>query len=117
MHAHLSSFGRRIESLRTRLQSLSSLRKLVGLQPGRDIAARQWTLIESQLGAAQQRLQARIQRASREHLPRSHEPREARKLNSVLGEVEMDLSRAFDFFDTYIDVLTQRQMHMPLAGT
>src|SRR5882724_8563106 len=107
MNADLSSFGRRIESLRTRLESLSSLRRLVGLHPGQDIAPRQWTLIESQLGAAQQRLLARIQRASREYLPRSYEPSEARKLNAVLGEVEMDLSRAFDFYDTFMDVLTQ----------
>ena len=38
-----------------------------------------------------------------------HEPRAARQLNAVLGEVELDLSRAFTFFDTYMDVLTQRR--------
>jgi hypothetical protein len=34
--------------------------------------------------------------------------RVAARLNAVLGELELDLTKAFTFFDTYADVLTQR---------
>jgi hypothetical protein len=35
----------------------------------------------------------------------------ARRLNGVLGEIELDLSRSFIFFDTYMDVLSQRHLN------
>ena len=99
----------RVESLRFRIHSLSSLRRLVALPPGCDVSERQWALLEPQLAAASGRLANRVRRAADWALPRIHEPRAARQLNAVLGEVELDLSRAFTFFDTYMDVLTQRR--------
>jgi hypothetical protein len=99
----------RVESLRFRIHSLTSLRRLVALPPACDLSERQWSLLEPQLAAAAARLATRVRRAVDRWLPRVHEPGAARPLNAALGEVELDLSRAFTFFDTYMDVLTQRR--------
>ena len=52
--------------------------------------------------------------AARMYLPHAHEIEAARKLNALLGDLELDLSTSFGFFDTYMDVLTQR--HAPKLG-
>jgi hypothetical protein len=100
---------RRAESLRFRINSLTSLRQLVALTPPTDISARQWSVIEPQLAAASARLTDRVRRAADALLPRAAEPEPARELVSALGRIELDLSTAFTFFDTYMDVLTQRR--------
>jgi hypothetical protein len=99
----------RVESLRFRIHSLTSLRRLVALPPACDLSERQWSVLEPQLAAAAARLSTRVRRAVDRWLPRVHEPGAARRLNAALGQVELDLSRAFTFFDTYMDVLTQRR--------
>lgn len=104
----------RMEGLRLRVEELSSLRTLVELPPGQDISRRQWTVIQSQLTVVQADLTARMKSGGRTYLPHAHEPRAARDLNALLGQVELDLARAYTFFDTYMDILTQR--HPPLLG-
>jgi hypothetical protein len=99
----------RAESLRFRIHSLSGLRRLVALPPACDLSERQWSLLEPQLAAAAARLSTRVRRATHRWLAHIHDRRAARRLNAVLGAVELDLARAFTFFDTYMDVLTQRR--------
>ncbi len=113
-HAHAHDLTGRYESALRRIGSLRSLRSLVGLPPERDITARQWEVIETQLAAAEERLSARVKAAGRAYLPTAHETGSARRLNAVLGELELDLSESFGFFDAYMDVLTQR--HAPVLG-
>lgn len=79
------------------------------LSPQVDIAERQWAVIEPQLVASSVRLSGRLRRASETLLPKSGDKRPARELNAALGQIELDMARAFTFFDTYMDVLTQRQ--------
>jgi hypothetical protein len=105
---------RRSRSLRTRIDALSGLRATVALRPESDITARQWRVLESQLASVSARLSARVTRGARAYLPAAHTPAGARALNALLGELELELSRAFEFFDTYMDVLTQR--HTPEMG-
>lgn len=102
-------FPNRIESLRARIGTLSSLRALVALPPDLDIAPQQWAVLEPRLAAAQARLLDRVNRAASAYLPTSDRPSQARRLNAVLGEIELEISTAFTFFDTYVDVLTQRR--------
>lgn len=108
------NFGKRIESARMRVKTLSSLRRLVSLPPEYDIADRQWSVLESQLSTTQTRILSRLKRGAGQYLPQIHNAQAARRLNTLLGEVELELSRAFTFFDTYMDVLTQR--HTPVLG-
>ena len=98
----------RAESLLFRIGSLSSLRRLVNLPPQQDISERQWAVLEPQLAAATARLSSRVKRATDQLLPHIDDGRATRRLNAALGQIELDLSRAFLFFDTYMDVLTQR---------
>jgi hypothetical protein len=105
---------RRVQSIQLQIESLTKLRKLVMLPEQADIASRQWAVIEPQLVASSVRLYARLRRASDALLPRAGEPKPARELNAALGQIELDMARAFTFFDTYMDVLTQR--HAPELG-
>ncbi len=114
MRTQSRDLERRYESAKQRIEALTSLRKRVSLPPEKDIRARQWHVIESQLQVAENRLLARLKSAARTYLPNAHELEPARKLNALLGDLELELSTAFGFFDTYMDVLTQR--HAPELG-
>jgi len=102
------NFRKRIDSIRLRIETLPALRKLVAIPPKYDITRRQWSLLESQLSSAAASLLSQLKRGAREYLPNVHNPEVARRLNVLLGKVELEMSRAFAFFDTYMDVLTQR---------
>ena len=105
---------RRVRSIRYRIESLSSLRTLVMLPVQSDLTKRQWAVIEPQLVASSARLSGRLRRASDALLAEAGQSGRARELNGALGQIELDMSRAFTFFDTYMDVLTQR--HAPELG-
>ena len=107
-------FPRRIESVRLRLSSLDSLRALVALKPEYDLTDRQWAALQSQLAAEKTHLLSKLKNGARKYLPMAKDPKSARSLNALLGEVELEMSRAFVLFDTYADVLTQR--HSPEIG-
>jgi hypothetical protein len=101
---------RRVASMQFWIDSLTSLRRLVDLPPAQDITARQWAVLEPQLAAAAARLSARLKDLAGRYLPAAlHHLAAARRLNGGLGRLEGELTRAFVFFDTYMDVLTQRR--------
>lgn len=108
------SLAQRVESLGIRIETLSSLKALVNLPADHDIRKRQWKVIESQLKVVEARLLSRLKRGGRAYLPQINKQIAARKLNNLLGEIELEMSKAFTFFDTYMDVLTQR--HTPELG-
>lgn len=114
MSIQSSDFPRRIESIRIRINSLDSLRRMVALSPAYDITGRQWSVLESQLAASKSRLLSKLKRGSRKYLPQIRDPRAAISFNALLGEIETEMARAFVLFDTYADVLTQR--HSPELG-
>ena len=108
------SFEHRVESAALRIGELASLRRVVALPQGSDITPHQWAALQLQLNAVEARLKTRLKRAADQHLGTVEELPSARRLNGALGAIEMELSRAFTFFDTYMDVLTQR--HTPGLG-
>src|SRR5215203_3220914 len=114
MQGRQDRLRRRVQSIGFRIDSLAKLRKLVVLSPATDIIDRQWAVIEPQLVASSVRLSSRLRRASETLLAKSGDNRPARELNGALGQIELDMGRAFTFFDTYMDVLTQR--HAPELG-
>jgi hypothetical protein len=75
---------------------------------------RQWVLLESQMTAVELDLLQQIKIAARNYLPHIHELGSRRQLNNSLGQMELNMSKAYAFFDTYMDVLTQR--HTPELG-
>lgn len=119
MSSRTDALRKRMESVKIRAKTLSSLRKLVSLPPEHDITDRQWSVLGAQLVTIQDRILTRLKRGAGEYLQQLHDRKTAEKLNSLLGEIELELSRAFSFFDTYMDVLTQRltpEMGPVLAG-
>jgi hypothetical protein len=114
MNSQFRNYQRRYEALKIKTETLSTLRRLVALPPEHDITKRQWSILESQLSAAEARIQSKLKRATKQYLPQVDDPQTARRLNAIYGEIEMELSRAFPFFDTYMDILTQR--HTPEIG-
>ena len=95
-------------SLRIRVESLSSLRKTVSLPAEHDIRERQWFVIESELKAVEIRLSRRLKRVTKEYLPQLNNQAAAVVFNGLLGEIELEMSKTYTVFDTFMDVLTQR---------
>lgn len=111
---HTKTLGRRIDSLRTRIEALSSLEELIKLPPKYDITKRQWKVLGAELKAVETKLLRRLKRGASVHLSKGYDRAAARALNAQLGEIELEMTKAFAFFDTFMDVLTQR--HTPELG-
>lgn len=104
-------FQGRIDSLRYRIDGLAELRRLIRLAPDSDISARQWAVLEPQLHEARNRISRRVKSASSSYYASGGTSGAASALTASLGRAEMDLARAYGFFDTYMDVITQRHSH------
>jgi hypothetical protein len=109
MRDYAKQLYRRVESLRLRIENLAALRVLVALPPELDISARQWNLLEAELKVIAARLLSPLNRGARAYLEQSQNRLAAQALNALLGKCELELSKAYTFFDTYMDVLTQRR--------
>ena len=99
---------KRVESLALRAQSLTNLRRMVALPTQRDINERQWEFLNEQLEAARNRILSKLKNGVTKYSGLAEGTASARKINSYLGEIEFELTKAFAFYDTYFDVLTQR---------
>jgi hypothetical protein len=97
-----------------KIRLLSSLRETVALGAEADITPAQWRAIEAPLAAAEHRLLSLLHRAGERELGRLHDLPARRRFNAFLGDVEVAVSRALTFFDTFVDILSQR--HLPEAG-
>lgn len=110
MRTAITSFKNRVSSLRLRIESLSKLRKSVALPEAHDISERQWFVIESELKAVEIRLMRRLKKVTKLYSPQTEKIDSARNFNESLGEIEIEMSKAYTFFDTYADLLTQRHL-------
>lgn len=108
------SLARKIDAQRLRIETLSSLRQLVSLPPHLDISRRQWQILEAELKATETRLIRRLKRGATAYLSQPQDITAARAMNSLLGELELEMTKSFTFFDTFMDILTQR--HTPELG-
>lgn len=97
-------FKRRALALRKRIESLTGLRELVGLNIATDLTADEWASVNAPLATLRDRLLAKLPEASND----------ARAANARLGDLELEAARAFSLFDTFMDILTQR--HSPALG-
>ncbi|WP_437489551.1 hypothetical protein WME75_10925 [Sorangium sp. So ce1014] len=78
------------------------------LAPEADLSARQWTLIELELANAAQRIVRPVRVVAVDDLADAARPEVRRRMARRLGSAEIELARAYSFFDTLMDVLTQR---------
>ena len=103
-----STFLLKIESLRTRARLLTSLRKMVGLKPEQDISAAQWEVLETQLAAVSSKIRQQLRGYTDHYLSEQYRANNRQMLINRLGELEMELTTAYTFYDTFMDILTQR---------
>jgi hypothetical protein len=101
---------KRYESALRRIKFLSSLRTVVGLFENENIDKDQWTAIQLPLAAVENRLISLLKIRGGNYLPFLHIPNVARKMNALLGKIELELTDTIVFFDTYMDILSQRKM-------
>ena len=101
---------RRFETTKKRILVLSSLKRLINLSEKDDIKQNQWQSIEARLVITQEDLLSQLDKAGKKYLDKINNPEIARKLNNILGEIDLKLSKAITFFDTYFDILTQRKV-------
>jgi hypothetical protein len=109
MPDHGQRLQQRADGLRSRIEALMGLRRLVNLAPEQDITARQWAVLEPKLGVISTRLTERVRQATDGLITGAFDTGVRRGINDALGRVELDLAKAYAFFDTYMDVLTQRR--------
>lgn len=108
MRSFIPTLETRLESLTLRIAGLGRLKALVRPRPLADLTERQWQLAELTLERAHQHLETT--RASlHNQLTPQLSLRRAQELHATLGELELQLSRVYNVFDTFMDVLTQRQ--------
>lgn len=105
---------RRFISVSNKVKLLSSLRKSIALPVDYDITESQWSAIESPLFAIEAKLRTCLKKEGREHLRLIHQAEAKRALTLLLGKMELELSKAFIYFDTFVDLLSQR--HLPEVG-
>lgn len=103
-----STYLSKIESLHTRTRLLTGLRRMVGLQAHQDISAAQWAVLETQLAAVANKINGQLRIYTDHYLSEQHNLKTRQALMNRLGELEMELTSAYSFYDTYMDILTQR---------
>ena len=109
-----SDILKRYVTLRRKIRLLSSLRTFVSLPSNYNIAKSQWSLIEHQLLTAEGKSLNRLNERCRKYFPTIHEAESGRSFNELIGRIELDLSDSFTFFDTFLDIISQR--HLPKIG-
>jgi hypothetical protein len=101
-----SFFQTRIDSLKRRAVHLSQLKSAVDNTIG--LNDRQWSLLDSSLASLSTPILLKLQTLSDRLLPAKNNVQVARKINATLGSIELALSKSYNYFDTYFDILTQR---------
>jgi hypothetical protein len=103
-----SSLLLKIHSLRTRARLLTNLRKMLSLQTHQDISAEQWEVLESQLTTVSNKIRQQLRIYTDKYFSERNNVLVRQTLINRLGELEVELTNAYGFYDTYMDILTQR---------
>jgi hypothetical protein len=103
-----SSFLLKIESLRTRAQLLTHLRQMLALKPHQDITQEQWEVLETQLAMVSNKIRQQLRIYTDHYFSERYDAKMRQTLMNRLGELEMELTAAYNFYDTFMDILTQR---------
>jgi len=101
-------------SVANKVRLLSSLRESVGLRAEYDISENQWSAIVSPLNAIEAKLRNTLKREGGKLLGNIHDANSRKELTRLLGRIELTLSKYFTYFDTFVDLLSQR--HLPEMG-
>lgn len=102
----------KVEALKARTELLTGLNRVVSTKQFQNISSSQWYAINNQLNAIANKISRQLDFYSNRFLGNAERGREQHKLINALGEIEIELSQAYTFYDTYMDILTQRLSHV-----
>jgi len=91
-----------------RAKALTNLREEVALPPERDLKKEQWEALQGQLTSVSNSLLQRLRTYTDRFLADRENPAVKRQLVEFLGRLELEVTQSFTFYDTYMDLLTQR---------
>jgi hypothetical protein len=103
-----SFFLNKIESLKLRSQNLKHLRKEMLLPAEADLKKEQWDALESQLAGVSNSLLNKLRTYTDRLLSDSNNAAIKKELVQLLGNLELEVTQSYVFYDTYMDLLTQR---------
>lgn len=103
-----SSIILKIESIRNRAKMLSGLRTMIALKPQLDIQQEQWEILENQLSAVSNKIIQQLRIIGDKFLAEKENISIRKLVINSLGELELELTNAYGFYDTFMDILTQR---------
>ena len=103
-----SSIILKIESIRNRAKMLSGLRSMISLQPKQDIQKEQWDVLENQLSSVSNKIIQQLRGVGDRFLSEKDKVPVRKFVINRLGELELELNDAYSFYDTFMDILTQR---------
>jgi hypothetical protein len=98
----------KIESIRNRAKLLSGLRGTLNLKPDQDIQKEQWEVLENQLSAVSNKIIQEVRIVGDKYLSERNSLKTNKIVMNRLGELEIELTNAYAFYDTFMDILTQR---------
>lgn len=98
----------KIEALKARTELLTGLNKVVSTKDFPNVKPSQWYAINNQLNTVASKISQQLSLYSDRFLLEAHDESVKSKLINALGEIELELSEAYVFYDTYMDILTQR---------
>ena len=98
---------KRYTNTHRKINSLTFIRQIVSLSNGVDLTPRQWSSIETLLFTIKKDLLFYLRSAP--VLKNLNDPSSVKKINNIIAKTEVKLDRALKIFDTYLDLITQRQ--------
>ena len=113
MSTNISSLNHNIEAAIKRVQAVGKLRKMLELAPEHDISERQWQAIETKLKTSEARIVGNL----KQNLGHAFVSSNGSRLHGINAQIvasDLESAKLFAFFDTYLDVLSQR--HIPNLG-
>jgi hypothetical protein len=81
---------------------------MLSLKPHQDISAEQCTVLEAQLAAVSTKIRQQLRIYTDRFFSERHEKNIMPTLINRLGELEVELTSAYQFYDVFMDILTQR---------
>jgi hypothetical protein len=98
----------KIESMRNRAKVLTRLKEMIALKKEEDIQQEQWELLQNQLSSISNKILQQLRMIGDAFLAGRENVSTRKVVINRLGELELELTSAYDFYDTFMDILTQR---------
>lgn len=102
-------FTKRIETVSNKLKTLHELESILSLGKEYNLTRSQWDSLNSCLYNMETVIRTLLKRVAGLFFKYPDSQDTLRKINRMLGKIELRMSKAFSFFDTYLDVISQRK--------